>query len=623
MNFRNLFGLFLSLFFASLLPNSVLADNVITISVKDLADNHNDEGTPIIKFSLKANGDVTLTGVEGVYDPSKRVYTMTDKTVTITGDVTEFDCDYAKMETLDCSQSALLEELYCKSANIKHLKVAGLTKLLKVDCRYNDFENLDFTGCAALTSLKASGSKTKTLVLKGCSALKTLEVSTSSDLEVLDLSECPNIETVECQNCNLNTLNLQKCEKLNDLSCYENKLTSIDFSDCKSLTSVTCGSNPLTKLEITNSPKLQYLSCYNAELTQLNVSGSQKLTDLYCEKNKLTSVNIENCPALARMYLFFNQISKEEMQRIVEALPNREETQKAKITAIGKASDREEGNKCSKKTVAAAKAKNWSIFFKNEDTYQIEEYEGEATYYAVTLESNEGGTLEIVGMPSDALNQIEEGTLLKVKATPNEGYKLVELLAGEVSIMDVMEFTVNADVTVKAVFQEITCKVELSAEGPGIIRIEGYDAEQLKKVKPGQLLKVIAVPVPGTDNVELKTLTLTVINPDGENTVTDILASKQFTTTEKDVRVNAVFEVVKSVNKIEEATFAVYANEADNVLSVEKATPLTHVEVYAVEGRVVRTATTNNEGAARMDISLLSKGTYIVRVANKAVKVIL
>lgn len=76
-----------------------------------------------------------------------------------------------------------------------------------------------------------------------------------------------------------------------------------------------------------------------------------------------------------------------------------------------------------------------------------------ADNFAVTLTLAAGsGRIEIEGYTTEQLKSVREGTKLTVKATPDPGWKLISLKAGDDDILATKQFTVKGDVTVTAEF---------------------------------------------------------------------------------------------------------------------------------------------------------------------------
>ena len=76
-----------------------------------------------------------------------------------------------------------------------------------------------------------------------------------------------------------------------------------------------------------------------------------------------------------------------------------------------------------------------------------------ADNFAVTLTLAAGsGRIEIEGYTTEQLKSVREGTKLTVKTTPDPGWKLISLKAGDDDILATKQFTVKGDVTVTAEF---------------------------------------------------------------------------------------------------------------------------------------------------------------------------
>jgi len=118
-------------------------------------------------------------------------------------------------------------------------------------------------------------------------------------LTYLDVSNCPSIQYLRCQENSLAYLNVSNASSLLNLTCYDNNLDTLDVSDCSSITSFDCHSNVLTSIDLSNSINLQQLNCSNNSLNSLDLSNNANLTELYCEENKLT---IAELPAPRKLF---------------------------------------------------------------------------------------------------------------------------------------------------------------------------------------------------------------------------------------------------------------------------------------------------------------------------------
>ena len=363
------------------------AANVITFTTAKAV------GETVI-FQMNYTGAApTLSGATGTPISGTEVtYTLTSQTVTITGDVTFFNCSKNQLTMLDVSKN---------------------TALTTLTCSYNQLTMLDVSKNTALTTLTCY----------------------SNQLTALDVSQNTALKWLSCPYNQLTTLDLSQNTKLTTLYCNNNQLTMLDVSKKTALTTLTCYSNQLTALDVSQNTALTGLYCYNNQLKALDVS-----------KNKNTKLEILNCCG--------NQIKGEEMTRLVNSLPDY--TGKQAGTFIVVQEPALEGNICLKSDVAIAKGKNWNTLKYKFDTQRVVDYEGaeEAQPFKVTLTKEGEGTLTATGATD--LNAVPLGTELTIVATPADGYELKALTANGTDILATKKFTVTANTKVKATFTKKT-----------------------------------------------------------------------------------------------------------------------------------------------------------------------
>jgi len=82
-------------------------------------------------------------------------------------------------------------------------------------------------------------------------------------LNILDLSNCPNVENLYCENNHLTNLDISKNLNLKSLDCHENNLSELDVSKNLNLKQLGCCNNPLTNLDISKNLNIIYLDCDN------------------------------------------------------------------------------------------------------------------------------------------------------------------------------------------------------------------------------------------------------------------------------------------------------------------------------------------------------------------------
>ena len=166
-------------------------------------------------------------------------------------------CGNNNISSLDLTHNTALESLNCFSNQLNSLNVAGLTNLQTIFCSHNDLYAVDAFGLTALDSLNCSG---------------------NPHLDALNISSCPALEFLYCDDCALPGLSLAGLDKLRILHCNGNQLTTLDVSGLSSLTT---------------------LWCYDNEIADMDLSGCGNLAQLDCHGNPLASVDLADCTLMS------------------------------------------------------------------------------------------------------------------------------------------------------------------------------------------------------------------------------------------------------------------------------------------------------------------------------------
>ena len=87
-------------------------------------------------------------------------------------------------------------------------------------------------------------------------------------LSNLNLSNCMNLQTLNCDEWSLKELNVSNCPILSEIDCSDNLLESINVSGCVSLKELNCGDNLLETIDVSGCPKLESLYCANNNITK-------------------------------------------------------------------------------------------------------------------------------------------------------------------------------------------------------------------------------------------------------------------------------------------------------------------------------------------------------------------
>ena len=632
-----------------------------------------------VRLYMEYSGDTpTLSGATGTPKSGEEVtYALTAKNVTITGDVTYFDCSDNQLTALDVSKNTALKGLNCTDNQLTELDVSKNTALTELYCFNNQQTALDVSKNTALTDLDCSHNQLTALDVSQNTALTGL-VCSNNQLTALDVSKNTALTGLYCFNNQLTALDISKNTALTSLNCSNNQLTALNVSKHTALTWLYCSNNQLTTLDVSKNTALTTLLCNYNQLTALDVSKNTALTELYCSTNQLTKLDVSKNTALKWLDCSGNQIKGEEMTRLVKSLPDRTGKEAGSFTVVQEPDL--EGNICLKSDVAIAKGKNWSTLKYKSDTKEYIFYGGaEPIPYAVTLTKEGEGTITATGAAD--LNAVPLGTELTIVATPAEGYELKALTANGTDILATKKFTVTADTEVKATFTKKTYAVTLTKEGEGTITATG--AEDLNAVPEGTELTIVATPA---DGYELKALTANgadilatkkvvvkgatevkatfaktyavTLTKEGEGTLTatgaadlnavpegteltieaapaagyelkaltangtDILATKKVVV-KGATEVKATFAKKTAADVVESSSVRLYPNPASTYVNVKGAKADALVRLYDTNGSLRYEARTDADGTLQIDLSAYAEGTYLLRVGNDAKRLLI
>ncbi|WP_314863875.1 T9SS type A sorting domain-containing protein [Porphyromonas endodontalis] len=267
-----------------------------------------------------------------------------------------------------------------------------------------------------------------------------------------------DVKELSCGGNSLTELNVSQNDILEKLDCGVNPIEKLDLSNNSKLTDLNCPSNKLSELNLAALTKLSSLTCSNNQLSQLDLSQNTELTYLDCSQNQLTGLDLSHNTMLTSVSCAINQIKGEEMDKLIESLPDRSgEEAKSQITLI---SSYKEGNICTKAQVARAKERGWIV-----RTLSGDEYPGfeEKESFEIKYVAPQNGSLEIKkgNETISSGSKVEEGTELTIVATAGLGYELKDskvLIGGKELLLSrngqvyTGTFTIKSDVEISAEF---------------------------------------------------------------------------------------------------------------------------------------------------------------------------
>lgn len=93
------------------------------------------------------------------------------------------------------------------------------------------------------------------------------------------------IRFLYCPTASITNLNVSNCENLEVLNCMGNGLSMLDLTKNSKLYYLDCGRNVLTELDVTNNPALYYIDCQGNDLSTLDISKNEGLIWLNAQLN--------------------------------------------------------------------------------------------------------------------------------------------------------------------------------------------------------------------------------------------------------------------------------------------------------------------------------------------------
>lgn len=244
---------------------------------------------------IKIYGADNLMYIDGIRDlqPSVLLLSECEKLV-------ELDCSGSQfMRSLQLANNKLLQKLVCKnciylgdatSGGNPELNLSGSQHIKYLDASDTMLSSVVFGNGGALKYCNLSNTRIREINMAGQQHLPSLELSNCPQLATVNLSECNKLKTLNLPATNLSAVNIDGCDALEviDLSITPN-LNSLDLTGCPSLrdlkvTGVT--NNTIKELDLSYCDNIQYLDISNCAYI-----NSIRFATNY---NKLLSFNAAN-----------------------------------------------------------------------------------------------------------------------------------------------------------------------------------------------------------------------------------------------------------------------------------------------------------------------------------------
>lgn len=144
---------------------------------------------------------------------------------------------------------------------------------------------------------------------------------TSNQMTTLDLSKNTKLEYLYCFSNKLTNIDVSKNTALKYFDCANNSLTSIDISNNTELLNLSLNTNQIAKLDVSKNTKISTLYANENNISSLDVSNCKSISWLIVNNNNISELKMPISDKLSYVKIYRNQIKGEVMTKIMEALP--------------------------------------------------------------------------------------------------------------------------------------------------------------------------------------------------------------------------------------------------------------------------------------------------------------
>ena len=188
--------------------------------------------------------------------------------------------DYVLTENINSA-----EELYINNSNISDLTgIEDFINLKTLDCNFNpDLLSLDLSNNSELISISAN----------------QISGTENGSLEYVDVSNCPNLETLTCLHAQVSSIDISNSPNLIVLNIGHNEIETIDVSNNTYIETLIIDNNLISEIDVTNNPSISVLDisdCPNLNSADIRNGNNTNITGFYSTgSGNLYCINVDNC----------------------------------------------------------------------------------------------------------------------------------------------------------------------------------------------------------------------------------------------------------------------------------------------------------------------------------------
>ncbi|EEN82153.1 leucine Rich Repeat protein [Porphyromonas endodontalis ATCC 35406] len=258
---------------------------------------------------------VQIDGCELVKLDKGEAWKVTKSWITITGPVTQFDCNLSAIDSITFENPESLQELIVETNKMSVLNLTGMKSLTYLGASATDIREINLTGCTSLKQIQCNGSKLVKINLTAATNLEKASLTLSS-LSELDLTGLTKLKELDLNNNGISKIDLKNLPALESVVLSYNPIDAVSFSSCPKLEVISIKNkrkdSRLTSFTAVGLPALKVLNLYGNKISTLKLEDLPKLSQVNLENNSLTAVDFSKCAkSLSEVGLGNNKFSGE------------------------------------------------------------------------------------------------------------------------------------------------------------------------------------------------------------------------------------------------------------------------------------------------------------------------
>lgn len=233
----------------------------------------------LINLNCNTNkiSNLNLMGLTNLRSLNCNENILTNLNINGLSSLTSIECSINKLTNLDLNENISLQDLDCSSNQLTNINLNGLSKLYLLNLFENKLTKLDLTGLSELMYLSFFDNGIETIDLT--SSPKIIDLSGGKNpLVSIDLAQLSNLETLWLGNTLIHSLDLSNL----------NKLTGVNISDCPNLESINLKNGSFEDL---NYLEVELKDYYTTDFS--NFSNCPKLKYICGDEGELESITLK------------------------------------------------------------------------------------------------------------------------------------------------------------------------------------------------------------------------------------------------------------------------------------------------------------------------------------------